>query len=258
MFKENKKVYTDDEYIVRMWEKEYLMDMAARFMLAWSNGERRQALDKYWVRKTHNQRDASFGENNGFYVGMDEIVRHFVGEYEDECKADLSAFQAAYPERGYTSADLGLGKALLHDCTTPLLFIADDGQTARYLCYDVGMEATGKPDGTSKSYFEVGLCFLEFIKEGEDWRIWHLVYQHDFSIEAGKDYEKMPRWLTPEQNAEFTRHQGNPTKPFDVYDDMYGWEYIYFDMPAPYRTYEEEEGYGARGKIGKKYYDRIV
>jgi hypothetical protein len=29
-------------------------------------------------------------------------------------------------------------------------------------------------------------------------------------------------------------------------------------MPAPYRTYEEEEGYGPRGKIGKKYYDRIV
>lgn len=258
MFKENKKVYTEDEYIVRMWEKEYLQDLVARFMFAWSNGERREALDKYWVRKTHNQRDASFGENNGFYVGMEEIVRHFIGEYEDECKADLKAFQDARPEKGYTGADLGLGKTLLHDCTTPLLFIADDGQTARYLCYDVGMEATGKPDGTSKSYFEIGLCFIEFIKEGDAWRIWHLVYQHDFSIEAGKDYEKVGRWLTPEQNAEFTRHHGNPTKPFDVYDDMFGWEYIYFDMPAPYRTYEEEEGYGARGKIGKKYYDRIV
>jgi hypothetical protein len=258
MIKENKKTYTEDEYIVRMWEKEYLQDLAARFMLAWSNGERREALDKYWVRKTRNQRDASFGENNGFYVGMDEVVRHFVSEYEDECKADLKAFQDAYPDRGYTGGDLGLGKALLHDCTTPLLFIADDGQTARYLCYDVGMEATGKPDGTSKSYFEVALCFIEFIKEGADWRIWHLIYQHDFSIEAGKDYEKMPRWLTPEQNAEFTRHHGNPTKPFDVYDDMFGWEYIYYDMPAPYRTYEEEEGYGPHGKVGKKYYDRIV
>ena len=39
MFRENRKAYTDDEYIVRMWEKEYLQDMAARFMLAWSNGE---------------------------------------------------------------------------------------------------------------------------------------------------------------------------------------------------------------------------
>ena len=36
MFKENRKTYTDDEYIVRMWEKEYLQDMAARFMLALS------------------------------------------------------------------------------------------------------------------------------------------------------------------------------------------------------------------------------
>ena len=168
MFKENKKVYTDDEYIIRMWEKEYLQDMVGRFMFAWSNGERREALDKYWVQKTHNQRDASFGVNNGFYVGMEEVVRHFVEQYEDECKADLKAFQDARPEKGYTGADLGMGKTTLHDCTTPLLFIADDGQTARYLCYDVGMDATGKPDGTSKSYFEIALCFIEFIKEDQE------------------------------------------------------------------------------------------
>jgi hypothetical protein len=120
------------------------------------------------------------------------------------------------------------------------------------------MDATGKPDGTSKSYFEIGLCFIEFIKEGEEWKIWHLIYQHDFSIEAGKAYEELPRILNPEENAVFTRHHGNPTKPYDVYDDLYGWEYIYWDMPAPYKTYEEEEGYGPRGKVGKKYYDRIV
>ena len=32
MFKEHNKAYTGDEYIVRMWEKEYLQDMASRFM----------------------------------------------------------------------------------------------------------------------------------------------------------------------------------------------------------------------------------
>ena len=40
MYKEHKKSYTDDEYITRMWEKEYLQDMVGRFMFAWSNGER--------------------------------------------------------------------------------------------------------------------------------------------------------------------------------------------------------------------------
>ena len=258
MYQENKKLYTDDEYIVRMWEKEYIQDLVARFMYAWSNGERREALENCWVRKTHNRRDASWGENNGFYVGYDEVVRHFVAEYEEECRADLKAFQDARPEKGYTGADFGLGKTLLHDCTTPLLYIADDGQTARYLCYDVGMEATGKPDGTSDSFFEVGLCFVELIKEGDDWRIWHLIYQHDFSMEAGKDYGSLPRILSPEDDAVFSRHHGTPTKACDVYNDLYGWEYIYWDMPAPYKTYEEEEGYGPRGKVGKKYYDRIV
>ena len=75
MYKENRKLYTDDEYIVRMWEKEYIQDLVARFMYAWSNGERREALETCWVRKTHNRRDASWGENNGFYVGYDEVGR---------------------------------------------------------------------------------------------------------------------------------------------------------------------------------------
>mgnify|MGYP006873210392 CR=1 FL=1 len=52
MYKENKKLYTDDEYIVRMWEKEYIQDTAARFMLAWSNGERREA-HRPMVQETH-------------------------------------------------------------------------------------------------------------------------------------------------------------------------------------------------------------
>ena len=257
MFKENNKAYTDDEYIVRMWEKEYLQDMASRFMYHWSNGDRRKALEDLWVRKTHNRRDASFGVNTGFYVGYDEVVRHFVEDYEKECDNALKPFQDARPEAGYTRADRGLGRVARHSATTPLVYIADDGQTARMLVYDVGMEATGKPDGAADGYFEVSLFFLEFIKEGEDWRIWHVVQEHDFSIEAGKDYGDMPHRLSAEDQAIFSRFNGDPTKLFDVYDDIYGWEYIYWDMPAPYKTYEEEEGYGPRGKIGKKYYDRI-
>ena len=254
MFKENGKTWTDDEYIVRMWEKEYLTDLASRFMYAWSNGERRRALDELWVRTTRNQRDASFGVNNGFYIGMEEITRYFVGMYEEECRGGLASFR----EAGYTDAAAGIGMMTMHHATTPLIYIADDGQTARMLCYDVGMDAQGKPDGTAKSWFEIALCFIEFIKEGEDWKIWHVIWAHDFSIETGKDYAQMPRILSPEAQAEFTRHHGTPTKEFDVYDDTFGWEYIYWDMPVPYRTYEEEEGYGPNGKVGRKYYDRIV
>lgn len=257
MFTEHKKVYTDDEYIVRLWEKECILDQAARFMFCWSNGERRKALDELWVRKTHNKKTASYATNIGFYTGMEEVTRHFVEEYEQECDANLRAFQLARPEAGYTKADRGLGMTASHSCTTPLVFIADDGQTARYLCYDVGMEAAGAPDGSSKGYFEVGLVFIEFAREDDEWKIWHVVEEHDFTMESGKPYGETPRIIT-DPNDPSMRHFGTPTKPYDVYDNQFGWEYIYYDMPAPYRSYEEEEGYGPDGKIGKKYYDRII
>jgi hypothetical protein len=28
-------------------------------------------------------------------------------------------------------------------------------------------------------------------------------------------------------------------------------------MPAPYKFYDEDQGYGPNGKVGKKYYERI-
>ena len=256
MFTEHKKTYTDDEYIVRMWERECIQDQASRFMLCWSNGDRRRAIDELWVRKTHNKRTASFGTNIGYYVGMDEVVRHFIEEYEQECDTALARFQAAAPEAGYTQADRGLGMTAQHSCTTPLVYIADDAQTARYLAYDVGMSATGKPDGTADGYFEVSLIFIEFAREDDEWKIWHVVEEHDFSIRSGEDYDQMPRILAADDPSK--RYYGTPTKPVDVYDPQFGWEYIYYDMPAPYRSYEEEESYGPEGRIGKKYYDRII
>ena len=43
---------------------------------------------------------------------------------------------------------------------------------------------------------------------------------------------------------------------FTVYDPLYGWEYIWQDMPRPYETYREREGYGPGGDLGKPYYER--
>jgi hypothetical protein len=252
MFVEYKKEYTDDEMIYRAWDKEQVMDQVNRFVLYWGNGERSRIVDELYVQLAHNQRDASFATNIGFYVGIDEVRRHLVSEFEEQCYAQ----QEKYRKAGIENATPGIGLCSTHSATTPVMFLANDGLTARVLVYDLGMSAQGEPDGSAKCYHEVGLLLIELIKERDQWKLWHVVEEHDFTIEAGKDYNEVPT-VIHDPNDPSRKDFGSPTIPSDVYDNQFGWEYLFHDMPAPYKFYDEDQGYGPNGKVGKKYYERI-
>lgn len=258
-FKEYKREFTDEEMVLHAWDKEMIQNTVSRLMLYWGNGELQRALDELWVVEAEHQADASFGTNNGFFVGINEVKRHLINEYEAREQETLNEFMTARPGAGYTVSDLGLGMTRMHSCTTPLLFIAADDKTARYLCYDLGMSGRGKPDGTGDCYLEFGLVFIELIREGEngDFKIWHVVQQHDFSIESGVNYNDVPTVITY-PNDPSMKDFGDPTVITEVYNNQFGWEYLYYDIPKPYKFYDEDEGYGVNGKIGKKFYQRII
>lgn len=252
MFTEYKKEYTDDEMILRAWDKEMVMDQVGRFVLYWSGGERSRIVDELYVQLPQNQKDASFATNIGFYVGISEVRRHLVEEFEEKCRRQ----QKRYQDSGVADAQPGVGLSCTHSATTPVVFVANDGQTARVLVYDLGMSAEGDPQGGAKCWHEAGLLLIELLREREQWKLWHVVEQHDFTIEAGKDYNEVPTVIT-DPNDPSRKDFGSPTILRDVYDNQFGWEYLFYDMPKPYKFYDEDEGYGPGGKVGKKYYERI-
>ncbi len=253
-FKEYKREFTDEEMVRHAWDKEMIQNLVSRFVLDWGNGDTAKAIRELWVKEPEHTADASFGTNTGFYVGIDEVRRHLVDEriaYEEET---LKAFQTADPEK-YAGAEIGLGVTAMHSCTTPLMYISVDDQYARYLCYDLGMTGRGKPEGAADCYFEFGLLLIELVREKDGWKIWHLVEQHDFSIESGKNYNDVDTVIKGYDPA--TRFYGTPTVEKEVYDNQYGWEYLFHDMPRPFKTYDEDEGYGPKGKVGRKFYERL-
>lgn len=253
-FKEYKHEFTDEEMVLHAWDKEMIQNLVSRFTLYWGNGDTEKAIDQLWVREPEHTADASFGTNTGFYVGIDEVRRHLVAEREAQEATVLREFQAADPET-YKDAAPGLGMTAMHSCTTPLLFISADDKYARYLCYNLGMTGKGNPGGTAECYFEFGLLFIELVREKDGFKIWHLVQQHDYSIESGKNYNDINTVI--EGYDPGTRWYGDPTVKKEVYDNQYGWEYLFYDMPRPFKTYDEDEGYGPGGKIGRKFYERI-
>ena len=253
-FREYKREFTDEEMVFHAWDKEMIQNTVSRFTNYWGNGDTERAIEELWVKEPKHTADASFGTNIGFYVGLDEVKRHLITERREKEQTVLDAFRAADPEK-YKDAELGLGTTMVHSCTTPLLFISVDDQYARYLCYDLGLTGKGAPDGSGESFFEFGLVFIELVRENGEFKIWHVVEQHDFSIESGKNYNDIDTFIKGYDPA--TRFYGDPTVKKEVYDNQYGWEYLFHDLPRPFKTYDEDEGYGPCGKVGRKFYERL-
>ena len=245
--------YTNEEQVERIWDREEVTMLLNRHCYLAANGQRREALNTLWVTRPEHRATASLGYNNGYYVGMEEIARHFVLDEDARVRASLASFTAADPALGEDA--LGLGMVRMDTLTTPLVYLADDGRSARYLGYRLGFQAAGKPDGDADCYLDFGLVFADLLKEDGAWKLWHLVLEHDHTVTVGEHYEDLPV-LRDQYTDPLEEQNGTPTIQTPVYQPLFGWEYMWQDMPKPYYTYSETESYGPGGNLGKPYYER--
>jgi hypothetical protein len=245
-------VFTPEEEVNRLWDATDITDLIARHSLYYSNDWRRQELADLWVQEPDHRRTASLGVNNGWYVGMEEIARHYVVDAEAQRYAQLQAFADADPSIKVCKDNLGKGISCFHTCNTPLVFVADDGKTARYLGCDIGHQTYGKPGNTADAQHVIGRVFADVILENGQWKIWHLVLEHEYTIAAGTDYGSYPLHLKPGDDP-IESENGQPTIQETVHDPFYNWEYMYHDMPRPYRTYTDKHGYGPESDLNLPY-----
>lgn len=249
-------VYTNEERIDRIWDRENCTQLLNRHAIYYSNEQRRRELDELWVQEPENQATASLAYNNGYYVGMDAIAQHYVVDREQQLYDRLKPYTEADPGLRLSRENLSLGASAMHTSTTPLVYISDDGKTARFQGYQLGYQSIGRPDGTAESYLEFGLVYADLIREEKGWKIWHLVLEHDHTVEVGHAYAETPVLRPDAEDPICLMDNGTPTIQRTVYDPFYGWEYIWDDMPRPYTTYQEGESYGPNGNLGKPYYER--
>lgn len=230
------KGFTNEQLVNRIYDREMIKQLICRHSYYLSNGEAQRAIDELWVSDPITQRSAALGVNNGWYMGMDEIYRHLV-------------IDSANRIEGKT----GIGG--MDTITTPLLYISDDGKSARYLGYRLGYTLEGKQDGSAEAYMDYGLVRADLLLENGGWRILHLVLEHDHTVEVGTDYSSVPARL-PFGADPLEKRMGSPTVEETVYNPFFGWEYMWDDMPRPYESYSEEHSAGPNGLLNKPYYVR--
>ena len=133
MAKKKKAVRSNEERILRVWDIETIKDLMSRRTIYEAQEQHAQELEDLWVQLPEHQATASFGKNWGYYVGMEEIRRYYVTEYEARVRQELK-------EIGKPEAPSGYGRFLFHPLSTPNVTLAEDGKTAQGTWYSIGTD----------------------------------------------------------------------------------------------------------------------
>ena len=215
------KEYTDDELIRRVWDIEEIKKLVYKRGVYIANDWRARELDELWVKEPAHQVTAAFGKNIGWYVGLDNI-------------------------RAWYDKKHGDGYMAFHPASTGLVELAGDGETAKGLFYSIANETEASGDGTAKALWMPEKLAFDFIKEGDQWKIWHLVAAVDLVSEAGTDYSEQDPYPNYESDPVMVEF-GEPTVKALIHDGTFNWWDNYPAMPEPYETWSDDISYGPEG-----------
>ena len=93
--------YTNEELVVRLWDKEEVKDLMSRRCYYKQNDWRQRELDELWVTDAGYQATASLSNNLGYFVGMEDIAKYYVDGIREKRLAQLELVQAARPDAQY-------------------------------------------------------------------------------------------------------------------------------------------------------------
>jgi hypothetical protein len=227
----------DARLLERTLDIEQIGDLMNRRVYYVSADRREDELRDLWVKGDEAQLTASMGKNWGFYVGIDEIKRFYLEAHAEKLRLQQEENRATDPN---------IGNVYAHPLTTGLIEVADDGRSARGLWYSIAQETYAEPGGTAHGRWILEKIAVDFLKEADAWRIWHIMTAVDLSCGAGEDYEKQPVYFDPGEDIDRADF-GRPTIEKLVHENVFNWWDDYPPVPEPYRTFTKGMGYGPDG-----------
>ena len=241
-------------------------------------GLHRDEMENIWVNEPENQATASFGQNQGFYVGYDSIWEAYVEGHDTSWLSSAKSYceKNNIDIEGWTDEEIlevygGVGQLLLHVTTTACIEVAEDGQTAKCFWYSPGMIAESGSSGNTiwEAYG------VDFVKEDGVWKMWHLHMFTDFMGSfyltlgsssggagggggqapggGGSSGEASGDSSDSSAQQEWEGEAGSQVAASTAHDYLYSTQYSEFSsdrlrsdmeifIPVPYETYSFDDG----------------
>jgi hypothetical protein len=238
-------MYTTEQLVQRWEDQRAIKNLMGKYANIVLLNREQEIMERFWSKGE----DLSLGFNDGYYVGRDAVS----GYYEAvEARNMLVAktLQKKFPEQlgGKSDEEIyGVGPFKVKPLYNPLIEVAEDGQTAKGLwsCQGAHNEVGGSGPVANWTW---GYFAVDFRKEEDGWKIWHLLYVNDVDCICGQswgkpqqeypalpEFEALAQFQYPAYSvARENRALYSPQRPVTLTPEI----------PSPYRTFAETFSYG--------------
>jgi hypothetical protein len=200
-------------------------------------------MDRIWSKKRD---DICFSQSWGIWVGQESVKNYYRTRSKEERQKSLDAKRKWHPDIPDDVKYAAAGDMGFHMLTTPLIEIAEDGNTAKGMWYTPGF-GTNFDSNTGKwnASWMYEKYAIDFVKEDGKWKIWHFCVYRDFSTPYNKSWveaSEEKRLADTGVQSQSRNSDLPPAENNNEYSTRRVWSIP--KPPEPYRTFSETFSYG--------------
>lgn len=240
-----KRTYTSEEKLTRWEDARAIKNVMGRMSADYVVKKEKKMFVRYWSTR----KDVCLGVNEGWYDGH-EAVKSYYDALDRLITLQSKVIAKAFPKElgDKSEAELyGVGTMDYKPIDTPVIEIAADGKTAKGLWTIRGGHAKITTSGPV-AYWEWGWFAVDFVKEGDDWKIWHMKYLTEIMRPcSSKWYGEPKKYAEIPEFAEMASFQMTPPNKPCTLREEYGVNRKFTPsprVPEPYETFDETFTYG--------------
>ncbi len=150
-----------------------------------------EAMQKFWCQSTAVP---VLTTNDKKFSGYQSIYHYLVEQGEEDTRTGNEIMRKLFPEELGNKKDSemwGAGTAMVHTITTPVIELAEDEKTAKGMFYSLGSCTEIDPEKGPKAYWIWEKYAIDFIREDDGWKIWHMIIMTDFKTPVGENWAKV-------------------------------------------------------------------
>lgn len=185
-----------------------------------------EAMKNYWT-----DQNPTLTTNDKKYEGYEAVRRFLVETGEEDTRRGNDVMRKLYPaELGdrKESEMWGAGTNEVHTITTPVIELAEDEKTAKGMFYSLGSCTEIEEETGPKAYWVWEKYAVDFVKEPDGWKIWHMVIMTDFKTPAGENWANVNLAPTGSYYSAYTPavapQEGVPVpKPYSTFAETFSY-----------------------------------
>jgi len=234
---------TNEQKALQAWDYMQIQNVMGRHMYYHGAGKHGEELDDLWAQK----HEVTWSGNFGVQVGMACVRENYATSHDKSNQLALERVIKLHPEIENKPENWGIGSLIAHTLTTPVIEIAEDGETAQGVWYSPGIVTETGPDGKPQPQYMWEKYGVDFVKEDGEWKIWHIHMYYDLAFPPGGD------WTAPPPPPPPAPKTGQPAAPGRVYNAPPTYKYkgysettvpvIKPDLPKPYKKFKDVQPY---------------